>query len=329
MNEMTFDQAVAVLSTARDPRGVFGADRAEATRLYRRLARALHPDRVEVDRREAATRAFGRLARLWEQHTAGPTMRTGRAVYRLGPLAYAGDIANLYPAGDAYLKIPRAPRDNDLMEREARALRVLAEHGDPRFLPYVPRLVESFRHRDPHTGAQRRVNVLATVGGLRSLDDVWTAYPAGIDGRDAAWMWRRLLVALGLAHRAGVVHGAVLPEHVLIQPAEHGLVLTDWCYSVTAPDDRIPAIVTSRRDWYPREITAKAEPGPGTDIAMAARCMTHVMGDGAPRELRAFADGCALPALRQRPEDAWRLLAELDALLERLFGPRKFRPFTL
>ena len=54
----------------------------------------------------------------------------------------------------------------------------------------------------------------------------------GVDPRDAAWMWRRLLVALGFAHRAGVLHGAVLPEHVLIHPGEHGLVLVDWCYSV-------------------------------------------------------------------------------------------------
>ena len=33
-------------------------------------------------------------------------------------------------------------------------------------------------------------------------------------------MWRRLLVAVGAAHRAGVIHGAVLPEHVMIHPPE-------------------------------------------------------------------------------------------------------------
>ena len=63
-------------------------------------------------------------------------------------------------------------------------------------------------------------------------------------------MWRRLLVGLGWAHRAGVVHGAVLPEHVLIHPAEHGLVLVDWCYSV-APGERIPALVAKHRDGLP------------------------------------------------------------------------------
>ncbi len=31
-------------------------------------------------------------------------------------------------------------------------------------------------------------------------------------------MWRRLLVAVGVAHRAGVIHGAILPEHGLYGP---------------------------------------------------------------------------------------------------------------
>ncbi|MHB1432517.1 MAG: hypothetical protein ACYCVZ_10430 [Streptosporangiaceae bacterium] len=32
---------------------------------------------------------------------------------------------------------------------------------------------------------------------------------------------------------------------------------------------------------------------------------------------------------RSRPDDARRLLAELDEVLARLFGPRRFRPFTM
>jgi hypothetical protein len=248
--------------------------------------------------------------------------------YRCGPRAHAGEIANLYPVGDALVKIPRRATDNDLLEREAAALRRLACEGDPRFLPYVPRLVDSFRHLDPASGARRQVNVVAAAAGLRSLVEVRAAYPDGLDPRDAAWMWRRLLVALGFAHRVGLVHGAVLPEHVLIQPAEHGVVLVDWCYS-SSDGEAVPAVVAHRRGWYPAEVLSKAAPGPGTDLAMAARCMTYLMGERIPPPLRAFADGCLSPLLRQRPDDAWRLLRELDLVLERLYGRRKFRPFTV
>jgi hypothetical protein len=62
---------------------------------------------------------------------------------------------------------------------------------------------------------------------------------------------------------------------------------------------------------------------------MATHTMTYLMGDRAPRPLRAFAGGCTQHALHRRPDDAWRLLSELDELLERLYGRRKFRPFTL
>ncbi|GHJ12091.1 hypothetical protein TPA0908_00860 [Micromonospora sp. AKA38] len=226
------------------------------------------------------------------------------------------------------LKAPQHPSDNDLMAREARALRRIAARGDARHLAYVPRLVDSYPVRDPSTGAELLVNELETVPGLHSLEDVRRAYPDGVDPRDAAWMWRRLLVALGLAHRAGVVHGAVLPRNVLIEPDAHGLVLVDWCFS-TEPGGLVPALVTGMADWYPPEVTGKRPCGPGTDIALAARCLTWLMADRAPRELRAFAAGCRQPALTARPDDAWRLLRELDEVLERLYGPRTFRPFTL
>jgi len=51
--------------------------------------------------------------------------------------------------------------------------------------------------------------------------------------------------------------------------------------------------------------------------------------DDPPAAMRRFADGCLYAAPRMRPQDAWCLLAELDELLENLYGPRKFRPFVI
>ena len=316
---MTLDEAIRLVLNASDAGTLFGD--AAPGRRFRRLAGVLHPDRVPVADRDRATEAFVRLIALWRGTTVGE--------YRLGPRVYAGDLADLYDVGaDRLLKLPRDPANNDLMAREADALRTLENAADPRYLPYVPRLVDSFRHHEDGTGARRLVNVLAAVPGLHSLAEVRRARPDGLDARDAAWMWRRILVALGVAHRAGVVHGAVVPEHVLIEPAGHGVVLVDWCYSAHE-GELVPALVPAYADWYPAEVTARESPGPGTDIAMASRCMTWLMRVDAPEPLRRFASGCCLPGLRQRPDDAWRLLVELDELLESLFGPRTFRPFTL
>lgn len=323
---MRLADAIRLVTEAGTDDALFGRD--DPHRRYRELVAVLHPDRtanVDATQREAATAAFVTLTIRWQ--ACGTTTVNG---YVLREPTYTGDIAGLYDVGEnRLLKLPRDPANNDLMLREQVALRRIERAGDPRYLPYVPRLVESFRHRDGATGDEHRVSVLAAVPGLHSLAEVMRRRPDGLDPRDAAWMWRRLLVALGLAHRAGVVHGAVLPEHVLIEPEAHGLVLIDWCYAVVDRDDTVPALVPAYADWYPAEVRERRPAGPGTDIAMAARCMSALMGAAAPRALRAFADGCRAPRLASRPDDAWRLLGELDELLERLYGPRTFRPFHL
>ncbi len=316
--------AVRLVASARTAHELFGDD--DPGREYRRLARLVHPDLVAPADRAAATEAFTRLTGLWRSRT-GISIRTRHGEYRIGAVAHQGDLANLYDVGTGLLKLAREPVHNGFLAREAWALRTLAGRGDPRYLPYVPRLVESFRHRAEGTGVERRANVVATtLGGLHSLVEVRRAYPDGVDPRDAAWMMRRLLVALGLAHRAGVMHDAVVPDHVLIHPGEHGLVLVDWCYAVP-PGEPVPAVLDRYREWYPDEATTMT--GPGTDIAMAAQCLTYLTAGRIPDPLRAFADGCRLPRLRQRPDDAWRLLAEFDEVLGRLYGPRTFRPFRL
>jgi hypothetical protein len=322
------EEAIRLVAAAPGDTDLFGTD--TPGRRYRELVRALHPDRLGAADPAVRSAAADALAEVTARWRAGRGGHLGNlAGYPLGRLAYRGDVADLYDVGaDRLLKLPRHPADNDLLAREARALRTIAERGDPRHLPYVPRLVDHLPVRDPATGADRLVNVLATAPGLHSLDEVRRAYPDGLDPRHAAWMWRRLLVALGLAHRAGVVHGAVLPRHVLIEPDAHGLVLVDWCFAVVG-DGTVPALVPGHEDWYPAEVTAKRPAGPGTDLALAARCMTWLMADRAPRELRAFAAGCQLPQLAARPDDAWRLLGELDEVLAGLFGPRTFQPFTL
>ena len=210
---VTSAEAIASVEAARGPHDLFGAD---AARAYRRLAQLTHPDTCPGDGR--AARAFAKLTALWRQHQDGH-----------GVLVARGDIANLYQVADGLLKLARDPADNDLMRAETVALAALRTRVEPRFQAYFPGLVRAQRRRDPGSGVERRATVIAGLAGFRSLAEVRGAFPGGLDPRDAAWMWRRLLVALGAAHRAELIHGAVLPEHVMIHPGEHGLVLIDWC----------------------------------------------------------------------------------------------------
>jgi hypothetical protein len=335
---MTFDEAVAAIGGARTFADLVGAGAQPADsspgaavgaagHAYRKLVKVVHPDVAPAGRGPAATVAFARLSELWAER-GGRLLTTRRATYRVGGVVATGDIAELYAVDGtaALLKLPRRPGDNDLLAAEAAALTTLATEGEAKFRAYAPRLVESFTHEDA-SRVRRTANVVARQQGFVSLAEVHAAYPGGLDPRDVAWMWRRLLTGLGWAHRAGLVHGAVLPEHVLIHPAEHGLVLVDWCYSVPAGSP-VPALVAGHRAAYPPEVTGKRPATAATDIFMATGLMTRLINQP-PEPLRRFARGCRYDHPRMRPQDAWHLLGEFDELLGDLYGPRRFRPFAM
>jgi serine/threonine protein kinase len=171
---------------------------------------------------------------------------------------------------------------------------------------------------------------------LYTLEDVRAAHPAGLDARDVAWIWRRLLSVLGFAHTQGVIHGQILPMHVLIEPREHKLVLVDWCAAVPQAPPRakgLSIISSGHRAWYRREIALTDPPSPALDIALAARCMIELLGGDPIDEtfppsvdpaIQRHFQRCLGSASGKRP-DAPKLLEDFDRLIEALWGPRKFR----
>lgn len=365
---LELENFLKVLRGAKRPEDVFGelagtADEQlqQGRKLYRRYSRICHPDFNEGA--AEASEASALLNVFWDQTqqaikdgTYGSTpvapiatISSRKNSYEILESIPDGEVADLFWARSnttdhALLKVVRLPADADLMDAETKALKTLADPDDPRgksFLNYFPTLLESFRFRDTGTGVVRRVNAFAGIYGMYSLADVIQAYPRGIDPKDMAWMFRRLLDALGYAHRLKTIHGAVLPNHVLIHPENHHLMLVDWYYSlcdVPESTQHIKAISPDYRDWYPPEVAAKQTPTPGTDILMAARCMVAILGgdpltgqlpSSVPPRMRGFLKSCLLVSPRQRPQRAWKLREEFTELIEQLWGKREFRPFNM
>lgn len=338
-----------------------------ARSTYRRLARQIHPDIVPDHLDDAATEATATLNRLWQLAQAriqagtygkatsnAVVITTRQRTYTIGEPLAKGDIANLYHCAFAVdgrdvqgiFKVSRNPADKDLIENEADMLEHLAGGADyPQFAPYFPHLVENVVYRDASAAGKRRANILcwteeiASPASLYTLVEVREHYQDGIDPADMAWMWRRVLVALGYAHQQGVVHGAVLPTHLLIEPDMHGLVLIDWSYAVqTASGKPISAISNPYEKWYPPEIFDKQPPLFGHDIYMGAKCMVYLLGGdplsgdmpaGVPPRMGRYFKWCMQAGGRSRPQDAWKLLEEFDDILESLYGPRRFREFKM
>jgi hypothetical protein len=375
MSSVELDHLSTLLSKARGPEEVFGTltgTRAEmldaARKVFRQMAKVAHPDVYqETTDFERAGAIFKRLTTLWEQaqlrieqgiygraeikETFVPFMiHTGTRQYSIEHLLTRGDLCMLYTGSftlagrqtRGLLKIPMKPGDNDLMANEARILHHLqASEGYEKLRHFVPQLVDSFSYIEQESGVVRNMNIFTHIDGFYSLKEVREAYPEGIDPKDMAWIWRRVLIALNFAHSNHIIHGAVLPTHIMIHPEQHGLVLIDWSYAVLRPDEtgeRISAVSGSYRDWYPAEVFAHEEPTPGLDITMAAKCMIDLLGGDPhkrtlpatlPWQLQSYFKGCTLPNPRQRPQDAYALLQDFDTLIERLWGPKKFHVFTM
>jgi hypothetical protein len=143
-------------------------------------------------------------------------------------------------------------------------------------------------------------------------------------------MFKRILAALGFAHRQGWIHGAVTPPHMLFHAENHGLLLIDWTHAVGLGEP-LTLIPDEFKDWYPPE--ARFAAGPASDIYLAAKSMIHLAGgdaarslipDHVPRPMRAFFEACLLESPRMRPHDAWELHEDFDELLAELYGPPRY-----
>ena len=341
------------LATLTLPEQLFGlvTGPRELQRLYHQFARIAHADRYQTpDDKALAHEAFTRLTALYDEAkqrlsaglygtnrpTTPTTIRHRRTSYTLTATELAGDLSMLYLAeatgdrtGRVWLKVARTPTENDWLRQEASALTTLGKaSGNLSLHHYLPTLWDTFQI------ANRQTNVLSTTPGYIPILKLLRKYPEGIDPRHFVWIWKRLLTVLGFAHAQEIIHGAVLPTHLLVNPSNHGLMLIDWCWSVPR-GGTIKAIAESARDLYAPAVLAKAPVGRATDIYMGALTMMLLLGGvssqlspplpaSVPPPFRRFLMACTLPARQRRPADAWALLDEFKDVAQAVYGPPRF-----
>jgi serine/threonine protein kinase len=380
------------IKNAKCPEDIFGGpeDGSAILPTYRELVLVIHPDHFQSQpsKLKKAHKAFDRLSHL--RAAAERKVKVGTYGQRdieppaakepFSPIAIkakgkrfiltdklaAGDLCDLYNCVisnggseiPAIFKIVRQGADNDLVENEAKVLQKLYPPSakDEKFFRFFPKLIDSFVVRGP--GSQRRVNILPWFSEHRSLAEVLEVFPDGIDYRDMVWMFRRILHGIGFAHEdKKLVHGAIIPPHVLIHPVDHGAKIIDWSYAVDSTPPKKPkkktstlydhliddtfltnphvkAISADYRDYYPPEVFKKETPTPDTDIYMAAKCAialvggdvaTGTMPKDTPKLIKEFFGSC----LHYRFHNAWDAHEKLEKVLERVVGKQRYRPFPM
>jgi hypothetical protein len=244
----------------------------------------------------------------------------GRWVRRLGELVV--------------IKVERCSEDRDLLRREWSFLeRLMASpaQGAEHFSGRLPEPIAMSPVK--MNGEERLVSVFGWKSGFHhTLSDVMDVHGDGIAARCAVWVFKRLLEILGWVHRSGVVHGAVIPPHVLIHPRDHGAMLVGWSVSTAwspSVTERIPAVSRAYKDWYP---SGDREGTPALDISMAARCVLRAAGASG------FADGGKLPpalagllisAAGGKYDDAWALLDLVTRESLESIGPPAYSPLDM
>ncbi|HEY3312230.1 MAG TPA: hypothetical protein VGK00_11380 [Anaerolineales bacterium] len=333
------------LRKASSPEAVFGELEAElageALRIkYHALVKIVHPDRfATIEDKALANTALGLLVEWYKRSKQslrlGPygqakklpaemILQTRNRTYRIEDAPSRDGIFNTYACHydehgkqwSAVCKIVRDPHQNEFAQNEIRALgRLGAAPDGKKFEAYFPQLVEAFIYEDEN--GEHQAMVFQRLPGWHSFEAIHRAYPGGIEPKDMAWMFRRLLVALGFAHHVGILKGTLEPAKTCILPGEHGLMLEDWSHASLDPVDLAA--------------------GARLEIAQAVRNMILLSGGdarngilphGLPDGLKAFFKGSLLPGKRA-PQDAWALKEEFDEMIGRLWGKRKFHPFVM
>lgn len=323
---------------ATTPNQLFGTNEKRSKIIYRRLARAVHPDLYPDADKKLASKAFVKLTEYWELHQkpskkASKALRedvitTGKHEYILGDIFSDRGIYSRYTATydagheNVQVLITKEAIDNDLTAQYAQTLKKLNDTPEA-FRGFYPELVESFRYRTPDNVDHATI-VQRLPEGFVPLSKVVEVYPQGIHGRDVAWIFKRILTALGNAHDLGLVHGAPTLDSFLILPEQHGIILSEWQYSVETGNP-LKALQGEYKSDYPEKVFNKEAVDYHLDLQIAAKAAQRLLRKDAPRQFNIFFKAC----MTTKHLTCAQLLREFDLLLERLYGKPTFHPFTL
>jgi len=296
---------------------------------------------VQVDPSAVSAALFREALVAWnspETHGYTSFLSIGHSHWATRRFIARGDISDVYlaerarrPTERVLLKLLREPVHDPLFDREWEVLGKLQQSDSPGaalFTTLVPQpVVRGLIDYGPYQGRRAMAFRWAT-GFCETLEGVRRAYPQGIDPQISIWMWRRILELLTFLHRSGVVHGAVLPPHILVEDGEHGIRLVG--YSAAGESGTPLSTFCGRFEQFysARWLTPEA------DVAMSARSIAFVLGgEGAGVGVPTSVPGPLASLIRKVAadggEDAWNVRESVGEVARNLYGPPSFNPLVM
>lgn len=332
------------------PEDVFGSGD-DPSVVFKKLARLCHPDRNPSE--PIAEKAFQKLNELkqaadervkkgiWGNRIPLPhcvPLEIGK--YKAKPHPRIGDIADVYTVegGKTLIKVARSHDDNDLLRAEVNALKILSKIDGP-VRQGVPELIDNFYVEGTW---KREANVITRFPGFVTAQEVHAKFgDKTVDKKTGVWMFKRILTLLTWVHHFKLVHGAILPPHVLFYPdndgntetkdsRKHSIRLIDFCYGVDYTQrTRLSSWVPAWQDHYAPELLSKKYIGPPSDIYMAARLITYLCGTLWMPELGKVLLKCLEADPEKRYQKASDVLEDWKDAAAKEFGNPKWHDFNV
>lgn len=332
---------------------------------YRYLAKMVHPDQAVAAESKSATIVFDELTKFYasakqaielghyDRRLGSGASGTDMVTLTVGSRSYtimaepfaSGDFSNVHVGKDeqgngVVAKVARRPTFNQYLTHEALLLKQVGEQTSLKSLTrFVPELLDTLTLTEPGN-QQFRVNVYRQVLGMVSLTQVRERHQNGLAPEDAMWVARRIIAQTLAANMMNVVHGAIVPDHVLIHPLSREPLHIGWAHAVQEPEKnhrRITTVIDRWRDWYPKEVFDRAIPSHQTDLYMAGKTMLYLLGGDVvrnrfpshiPPDIVRLIGQLLEEQSSQRPSDGFTFLRELTTAVHRHWG-KTYRPLPV
>ena len=330
------------LLSAKTPSDLFSPtlDTKTAQKRYQRLLRIAHPD-VNPDETQKAEQAFKHLNKIWETYISQNgtlhktkntnSIKTKKHEYQFADKRYQIDgIAYFnatYDAGykKAFIALSTTPENNTAFVESMKKLNTVRKNSATEIKGFFPEVIDSFYFTaNSKDLAAVTLETEEPFEEMFSLRDVLTRYPQGIQDKDIAWIYRRMLMALAETHKSGYVHNGLYLDSLMIHPARHGVILKDWQYAVPINE---PANLLNKEivKYYSADVLGSKPVTPKHDITLAARTAIELLTKNSiPRFRRALEGTATYP-----PAEAETALEEFDSLIKELWGKREWHEFIM
>lgn len=260
---------------------------------------------------------------------------TGRYGEGMVATVHRAHMPHLSSRSAPYFKVVRNHRDNDLMDREWRNLKIVTARTNglgkefyDKQRNYVPYPVMQVTLRTPDGRALKCNAFNSPKGQALTLEQLMNLaqFRDGLPRVHAYWIARQLLLTLHMAHSRRIGHGGLTPAQVLVYPAEHGHVLLGWTSSFLLGSEKPPVMDKKYQPFYPPNVKAIKTTGAAFDLFMWAKTMMHCCHDY-PGQLVHLFEGCYKGL--GRPTNASKLYDEFGSIIESTDGPRRFVEFIV